>query len=263
MVTERLDPAAPGLGAPGCAYASLVPTQLRRMLDAGADLAALRAILVGGAAVPAGLISAARAAGARVVTTYGMSETCGGCVYDGVPLDGVRVRTGADGRIRLGGPVLFSGYRNRPDLTAAAVDDGWFVTSDVGRLDSGGRLTVRGRADEMINTGGEKVAPAEVAAILEGCPAVREAAVFGEPDPEWGERVTAAVVPTDPAAPPGLADLRAAVRQRMPAHAAPKALILVTAIPLLPSGKPDPAALRSLSARDRGPWRTAPDAAGS
>ena len=87
--------------------------------------------------------------------------------------------------------------------------------------------------------------------------------MFGEPDPEWGERVTAAVVPTDPAAPPGLADLRAAVRRRMPPHAAPKALILVTAIPLLPSGKPDPAALRSLSARDRGPWRTAPDAAGS
>jgi O-succinylbenzoic acid--CoA ligase len=217
------------------------------MLDAGADLAALRAILVGGAAVPASLIAAARAAGARVVTTYGMSETCGGCVYDGMPLDGVRVRTGTDGRIRLGGPVLFSGYRNRPDLTAAAVDDGWFVTSDVGRLDPGGRLVVHGRADEMINTGGEKVAPAEVAAILEGCPGVREAAVFGEPDPEWGERVTAAVVPTDPAAPPGLADLRAAVRRRMPPHAAPKALILVTAIPMLPSGKPDFATLRNRS----------------
>jgi O-succinylbenzoic acid--CoA ligase len=247
VVTERLDPAAPGLGAPGCAYASLVPTQLRRMLDAGADLAALRAILVGGAAVPASLLAEARAAGARVVTTYGMSETCGGCVYDGIPLDGVRVRAGADGRIRIGGPVVFSGYRNRPDLTAAVMDDGWFVTSDVGRLGPGGRLVVRGRADEMINTGGEKVAPAEVAAILEGCPGVREAAVFGEPDPEWGERVTAAVVPTDPAAPPALADLRAAVHRRMPAHAAPKALILVTAIPLLPSGKPDPTALRNLN----------------
>jgi o-succinylbenzoate---CoA ligase len=247
VVTERLDPAEPGLGAPGCAYASLVPTQLRRMLDAGADLASLRAILVGGAAAPASLLAAARTAGARVVTTYGMSETCGGCVYDGVPLDGVQVRTGEDGRIRIGGPVVFSGYRNRPDLTAAAVDDGWFVTSDVGRLGPDGRLVVRGRADEMINTGGEKVAPAEVAAILAGCPGVREAAVFGEPDPEWGERVTAAIVPTDPAAPPHLADLRAAVRQRLPAHAAPKAVILVTAIPLLPSGKPDPAALRNLT----------------
>jgi O-succinylbenzoic acid--CoA ligase len=222
------------------------------MLDAGADLAALRAILVGGAAVPAGLLAAARAAGARVVTTYGMSETCGGCVYDGVPLDGVQVRTGEDGRIRIGGPVVFSGYRNRPDLTAAALDDDWFVTSDVGRLDPDGRLMVHGRADEMINTGGEKVAPAEVAAILEGCPGVREAAVFGEPDPDWGERVTAAVVPTDPAAPPTLADLRTAVRQHLPAHAAPKALILLPAIPQLPSGKPDLTAIRTQSTQIMG-----------
>jgi o-succinylbenzoate---CoA ligase len=243
VVTDRLDPVE--LGAPGCAFVSLVPTQLRRMLDAGADLAAFRAILAGGAAVPASLLAEARAAGARVVTTYGMSETCGGCVYDGVPLDGVQVRTGADGLIRIGGPVVFSGYRNRPDLTAAALDDGWFVTADVGRLGADGRLTVRGRADEMINTGGEKVAPAEVAAILAGCPGVREAVVFGEPDRHWGERVTAAVVPIDPAAPPNLAQLRAAVRQRMPSYAAPKALILVPELPLLPSGKPDLAALRS------------------
>jgi len=243
VVTDRLDPME--LGAPGCAFVSLVPTQLRRMLDAGADLAAFRAILAGGAAVPASLLAEARACGARVVTTYGMSETCGGCVYDGVPLDGVQVRTGVDGQIRIGGPVVFSGYRNRPDLTAAALDNGWFVTSDVGHLGAGGRLTVRGRADEMINTGGEKVAPAEVAAILAGCPGVREAIVFGEPDPQWGERVTAAVVPIDPAAPPNLAQLRAAVRRRMPSYAAPKALILVPELPLLPSGKPDLATLRS------------------
>jgi len=244
VVTDRLDPME--LVAQGCAFVSLVPTQLRRMLDAGAGLAAFRAILAGGAAVPASLLAEARAAGARVVTTYGMSETCGGCVYDGVPLDGVQVRTGADGQIRIGGPVVFSGYRNRPDLTAAALDDGWFLTSDVGRLGADGRLTVRGRADEMINTGGEKVAPAEVAAILAGCPGVREAVVFGEPDPEWGEQVTAAVVPVDLAAPPDLAQLRAAVRQRMPSYAAPKALILVTELPLLPSGKPDLAAIRAL-----------------
>jgi o-succinylbenzoate---CoA ligase len=244
VVTDRLGPAE--LAAPGCAFVSLVPTQLRRLLDAGADLTAFRAILVGGAAAPAGLLAGARAAGARVVTTYGMSETCGGCVYDGVPLDGVSVRTGVGGRIRIGGPVVFSGYRNRPDLTAAAVDDGWFVTSDVGELASDGTLTVHGRADEMINTGGEKVAPAEVAAILAECPGVREAAVFGEPDPQWGERVTAAVVPTDPAAPPTLTDLRAAVRHRLASYAAPKALILVPELPLLPSGKPDLAALRSL-----------------
>jgi o-succinylbenzoate---CoA ligase len=246
VVTDRLDPAAPGFGAPGLAHVSLVPTQLRGLLDAGADLGGLRTILLGGAAIPSGLLAAARAAGARVITTYGMSETCGGCVYDGVPLDGVSVRTGPDGRIHLAGPVVFSGYRNRPDLTADAMADGWFVTSDIGEVDGDGHLLVRGRADEMINTGGEKVAPAEVAALLETCPAVREAAVFGEPDPQWGQRVTAAVVPTDPAVPPHLEDLRAAVRQHLPAHAAPKALLLVPAIPLLPSGKPDINALRLL-----------------
>jgi o-succinylbenzoate---CoA ligase len=244
-VTDRFGPME--LGAPGCAFVSVVPTQLRRLLDAGAALAAFRAILAGGAAVPASLLAQARAAGATVVTTYGMSETCGGCVYDGVPLDGVSVRMGTGGRILIAGPVLFSGYRNRPDLTAAVLDDGWFVTSDVGHLGADGRLAVRGRADEMINTGGEKVAPAEVAAILEGCPGVREAAVFGAPDAQWGERVTAAVVPADPAAPPRLTDLQAAVRQRMPAHAAPRALILVPSMPMLPSGKPDIAALRELS----------------
>jgi o-succinylbenzoate---CoA ligase len=249
VVTERLDPAGPGLGAPGCAYASLVPTQLRRMLDAGADLAALRAILVGGAAVPPGLVADAQAAGTRVITTYGMSETCGGCVYDGMPLDGVAVRTGDGGVIRIGGPVVFSGYRNRPGLTAAALDDGWFVTSDVGALAPDGRLTVRGRADEMINTGGEMVAPAEVAAILAECPGVAEAAVFGVPDPDWGERVTAAVVPTDTMSPPQLAALRAAVRQRLPHYAAPKTLILLPALPLLPSGKPDLSTLRTQATR--------------
>jgi o-succinylbenzoate---CoA ligase len=99
----------------------------------------------------------------------------------------------------------------------------------------------------MINTGGEKVAPAEVAAILAECPGVREAAVFGEPDPLWGERVTAAVVPTDPAVPPTLTDLRAAVRHRLPPYAAPKTLILLEDLPLLPSGKPNLAALRALT----------------
>jgi O-succinylbenzoic acid--CoA ligase len=260
LVTGRLDPDPGGLAALGCAHVSLVPTQLRRLLAGGADLAAFRTILLGGAAAPAGLLAAARAAGARVVTTYGMSETCGGCVYDGRPLDGVSVSTAGDGRIRIAGPVLFSGYRaaagppgspppgSPPPGSPGSLVDGWFFTSDVGRLDGSGRLVVLGRADEMINTGGEKVAPAEVAAVLEAHPAVREAAVIGEPDPGWGERVTAIVVPAVPAAPPALADLREHVRQHLPRHAAPRSLVLVPEIPLLPSGKPDLAALRARSA---------------
>ncbi len=252
VVTGRLDDDA-DLAALGCAHVSLVPAQLRRLLAAGADLAALRTILLGGAAVPPGLVAAAQAAGARVVTSYGMSETCGGCVYDGIPLAGVSVRTGDGGRIEIAGPVLFAGYRGRPGLTATALVDGWFVTSDLGTVDASGRLSVHGRADEMINTGGEKVAPGLVVAALEECPAVAEAVVIGISDPRWGERVTAIVVPADPRHPPALAELRDVVAGRLPRYAAPRALVLVAEIPLLGPGKPDPAALARLaSAADLG-----------
>ena len=251
VVCERLD--ATAAAALGAQYVSLVPTQVRRLLDEPAGrqaLAGFRAILLGGAAVPAGLRAEAAAAGARVITTYGMSETCGGCVYDGSPLDGVFARTGPGGRIELAGPVLFTGYRGRPDLTAAALDGGWFVTSDVGEVDASGRLAVRGRADGMINTGGEKVAADEVASVLEGCPGVREAVVVGRPDPEWGEVVTAIVVPADPADPPGLDVLRGFAHGRLPDYAAPRAVVLVPAVPLLASGKPDLQALRLLARQD-------------
>ena len=247
VVVDGLDPAQRNLAVFGCGYVSLVPAQLRRMLDVGASVSAFGAILLGGAAIPPGLLAGARAAGARVVTTYGMSETCGGCVYNGLPLDGVRLRTAPDGRIQIAGPVLFSGYRNRSDLTGSAVDEeGWFTTSDLGKIGPDGRVSIGGRADEMINTGGEKVSPTEVAAILEGCPGVREAIVFGEPDSQYGQRVTAVVVPTRLSSPPRLQELRAAVRRTLPAYAAPRALLVVPAMPLLPSGKPDLAALRGL-----------------
>jgi O-succinylbenzoic acid--CoA ligase len=247
VVRERLDGAA--VAAAGCQFVSLVPTQLRRLMDgpdARAALSGFRRILLGGAAVPRGLLESARAAGGNVTTTYGMTETCGGCVYDDVPLDGVSVEVGAGGRIQIAGPVLFSGYRGRPDLTEQAMDGRWFVTSDVGELGESGRLTVLGRADGMINTGGEKVAADEVAAALEACPGVREAAVVGQPDAEWGELVTAIVVPADPASPPALAALRAQLRGTLPDFARPRALVLVAALPLLPSGKPDLRALRAL-----------------
>jgi O-succinylbenzoic acid--CoA ligase len=257
------------VAASGCAHVSLVPTQLRRLLDPEVDisipLAGFSSVLLGGAAAPPSLLQAARAAGVPVVTTYGMTETCGGCVYDGQPLDGVRVAIGDDdtpgghaasggnggaggggGRIWIGGPVLFSGYRS---LTAAhAADavlaDGWFRTGDLGQLDAAGQLTVRGRADDVINTGGRKVVPGEVAAALEGCPGVREVAVVGQPDAEWGERVVAVVVPADPANPPALELLRLHVKDRLPRYAAPSRVVVVDAVPLLPSGKYDIARLR-------------------
>jgi O-succinylbenzoic acid--CoA ligase len=250
VITGRLEPGA--LAASGCAHVSVVPAQLRRMLDAGDDLTAAKTILLGGAAAPAGLVDAARAAGGRVITTYGMSETSGGCVYNGMPLDDVSVDIGAGGRIRIAGPVLFSGYRLRPDLTARARDGRWFVTSDIGSIGPSGELLVRGRADDVINTGGEKVVAAEVEAALATCAGVRDAAVVGRPDPEWGELVTAVVVPLDPAVPPRLADIRAHVRGKLPVYAAPAALLLVPDLPLLPSGKPDREALRARAAAAKG-----------
>ncbi|GAA0849018.1 AMP-binding protein [Streptosporangium amethystogenes subsp. fukuiense] len=229
----------------GADHVSLVPTQLRRLLHA--DLSMFKTILLGGAAAPPDLLDAARAAGARVVTTYGMSETCGGCVYDGEPLDGVGVGIGGDGRIRLSGPVLFSGYRLQRGLTEAARDGDWFLTSDLGALDDG-RLRVLGRADDVINTGGEKVVAAAVAAALAEHPAIIDVAVVGRPDPEWGERVVAFVVSQ---APPSLAELRAFAKERLPAYAAPAELIVMTEIPLLTNGKPDLETLRY--GRDREP----------
>ncbi|MFF5207737.1 AMP-binding protein [Streptosporangium sp. NPDC000396] len=224
--------------ASGADHVSLVPTQLRRLLPA--DLSVFRTILLGGAAAPPDLLAAARAAGARVVTTYGMSETCGGCVYDGEPLDNVDLKIGDDGRIRVAGSMLFSGYRLRPDLTRAARDGDWFLTSDLGSL-TGGRLRVLGRADDVINTGGEKVVAAAVTAVVAEHPAITDAAVVGRPDPEWGERVVAAVVSS---APPSLAELRAFVKERLPAYAAPAELVVLPELPLLPNGKPDLETLR-------------------
>ena len=248
------------LTASGCEFVSLVPTQLRRLLEAGGSPAlggagpppALRAVLLGGAAAADDLLTAARGAGWPVVTTYGMSETCGGCVYDGVPLDGVRALPASDGRIEVSGPVLFSRYRLQPQLTAAALAGGWFRTSDLGYVAPGGRLVIRGRADDVINTGGEKVVPGEVEAVLGTSPGVADVVVIGVPDAQWGEQVAAFVVPADPAAPPDLGRLRAIVRQALSVHAAPKKVFVMPVFPLLPSGKPDRAALRDSALRELG-----------
>jgi len=234
------------LAASGCAHVSLVPTQLRRLLDAGASPGAVTSVLLGGAAPGEGLLAEARKAGWRIVTTYGMSETCGGCVYDGVPLDDVAVRLGPAGEIEIAGPVLFSGYLGEPRLTAAALRDGWFRSADLGWWQSEGRLGIRGRADDVINTGGEKVVPGDVEAALGTCEGVADVVVLGIPDPEWGEAVTAFVMAADPAEPPDIAGLQSRVRDAVSAYAAPKRVVVVPEFPLLPSGKPDRAALRRM-----------------
>ncbi|TDV47003.1 o-succinylbenzoate--CoA ligase [Actinophytocola oryzae] len=229
-------------------YTSLVPTQLVRLLDDPVGLEALcsfDAVLLGGAAAPASLVDRARAAGVRVSTTYGMSETAGGCVYDGQPLDGVRVRL-SDGVISLAGPTLASGYRRDPVGTSAAFVDGWFRTTDIGELSADGTLSVSGRADFVINTGGVKVAPAAVEAVLAEQAGVAEVCVVDLPDAEWGQLVAAAVVPVDGSSPPLVDDLRAAVRARLGGPAAPRLVRFVTALPLRGPGKVDRSGVRDV-----------------
>jgi O-succinylbenzoic acid--CoA ligase len=233
---------------------SLVPTQLVRLLDASPDpdaepVAALRryaAVLVGSAATPAPLLDRARSAGVRVVTTYGSSETCGGCVYDGVPLSGVTADV-EDGRLVLSGPVVARGYRDRPGHPAFPSGPGprRFRTDDTAQVD-GGRVRVLGRVDDLITTGGLKLAPSLVEEALTGTPGVAEVVVVGVPDPEWGQRVVACVVPAGTA--PTLAEVRDRVTHRLERWAAPRQLLVLPELPLRGPGKPDRTRLRALAA---------------
>jgi O-succinylbenzoic acid--CoA ligase len=224
-------------------YVSLVPTQLHRLLDTDADaLRSFRTVLLGGGPVDPGLRRRAADAGVRVVATYGSAETAGGCVYDGLPLDGVGVAIGDDGRVRIGGPVLFDGYAGDPARTAEVLVDGWFLTSDAGRLDEDGRLHVLGRIDDMVVSGGVNVPAAAVAARLREHPAVRAAEVLGVPDEEWGNRVVAFVVgDLSPA------EARDWVGEAHPRSWAPRQLVRLDAIPMLDNGKPDRLALTELA----------------
>ena len=233
----------------GRGYVSLVPTQLVRLLRDDATgpaleaLARFDAVLVGGGPLDPRVRAEAERRGLRVVQTYGMSETCGGCVYDGRPLDGVEVRV-RDGEVQLRGPVLFDGYEDEPERTAAALDDGWFRTDDLGELDADGRLRVLGRADDVLISGGVKVPARAVATMVAADAAVVEAEVVGVPDAEWGELVTAVVEARDPVTLAGLRDLVE------PRAWAPRRLVVVAELPRLANGKPDRLAVRALAARE-------------
>jgi O-succinylbenzoic acid--CoA ligase len=220
-------------------HVSLVATALGRI-----EPGLFARILLGGAAPPDGLP-------ANVVTTYGMTETGSGVVYDGVPLDGVDVAIGTgqdgqgrDGEVLLRGPMLLRAYRDGTDPTIPGPDHegGWLPTGDAGRLDDG-RLVVHGRMAEVITTGGEKVWPVPVEQAIATLPEVAEVAVWRRADPEWGQRVVAWVVPRDPSAPPALGALVEAVRETLPPWAAPKELVLTDRLPRTASGKVRRAAL--------------------
>ncbi|UUL77273.1 AMP-binding protein [Pseudarthrobacter sp. Fe7] len=243
-------------------FTSLVPTQLQRLLenpspDTLAVLRRFNAILLGGAPASPALLAAARDAGVRVVTTYGSAETSGGCVYDGYPLEGVSVRVAEDGRILLGGDTVAAGYIEAPDEETGTFfeEDGvrWYRTSDLGSIDDDGRLTVLGRADDVIITGGVKVSAGHVQEQLEKSDAVAAAFVAGVPSAEWGQAVVAYVA----LAPEGNTGTSAAAEgapgqeagdpavvlqqhwQRQLGVLAPKTVLTAPALRMLPNGKPD------------------------
>ena len=236
------------------AYTALVPTQLIRLLTAADGRQALSryaAVLLGGAAAPSSLLAEARDAGVRVVTTYGMSETAGGCVYDGRALEVSLVELEDDGRIRLGGATLALGYLGEPALTARAFvadETGrrWFRTDDVGHLDDAGALVVDGRIDDLINTGGLMVAPSLVEDALARLDAIAEVVVVASADPEWGQVVSAAMVVAPGSSAPTLDDVRGQLRGILPDHALPRRLAILSELPLRGPGKHDRAAIRRL-----------------
>jgi O-succinylbenzoic acid--CoA ligase len=200
---------------------SLVSTMLVRLLaDAGSRRypETLQAAVLGGGPVSPALVEQAECAGLRVVATYGMTETASqvtatalaGAARDeagsaGRPLDGVSLRidapdSGGIGEILVHGPQVMAGYYGDDEATACALDDGWLRTGDLGRIDRTGRLFVATRLGDVIVTGGEKVVPEEVEAVLMDHPAIVDAGVFGRQDPEWGQNVCAAIVLRGPQA---------------------------------------------------------------
>ena len=209
--------------ARGATLVSLVATALYRLGDAAA---AFRQIVLGGSAPPSTLP-------ANATCTYGLTETGSGVVYDGLPLEGVEVAIGEGGEIALRGPMLLRAYRDGTDPKDAA---GWLETHDAGAIDDSGRLEVFGRVDECVISGGEKIWPLAVEAVLGTHQGVREAAVAGLPDAEWGARLVAVVVPA-PGATVGLEELRELVRAELGAIYAPKQLYVVSQLPRTSIGK--------------------------
>ena len=211
---------------------SLVPTQLRRLRDVGlATAPRLRALLLGGGPIPPDLIDWARAMDLPVRCTYGMTESASQIAVTGAwesaatPLPGVELQIADDGEILVRGPMVSPG---------AIAADGWLHTGDRGSIDRHGRLHVEGRIKELIVTGGEKVAPAAVEAVLAAHPAVADAGVAGLPDPDWGEAVTAFVVECNPVSD---YDLLAFCRERLAGYQVPKRIVRLAELPRNATGK--------------------------
>ncbi len=207
--------------ASGATLVSLVATAMRRI-----DPTRFRLIVLGGSRPPADRPP-------NAVTTYGMTETGSGVVYDRLPLDGVELRV-VDGEIRLRCPMLLRCYRDGTDPKDA---EGWFATGDLGEIVHDGLLTVQGRRGDLIITGGENVWPESVEAVLRTHPQIADVAVYGHDDPEWGQAVTALVVAPSGMSAPSLDEVRRHVKELLPAFCAPRRVVTCAQLPRTTLGK--------------------------
>lgn len=240
---------------------SLVPTQIARLVEAGEmGLNALRSydvVLSGAAATPQPLLNRLRDEGVNVVVSYGMSETSGGCVFDGQPLDGVKISLGTKddvepGRISIGGPVIASGYRLRPDLDAVMFIDGRVQTQDVGKLDAAGMLHVLGRLDDVVIVGGVNVSLSAVESLVRHHPDIEDVAIIDVPDDLWGSLPLAYIVARSHNVDRELlmAEIRSTVADRISRAATPRSFAFLNQLPMLDSGKIDRLGLRLQAAQD-------------
>ena len=233
-----LDPDDDMREVPAGAHVALVPTMLHRLLEAEADLSRFGILLIGGAAVDTGQVDVAGDRGVRVVSTYGLTESCGGIAYDGRLFDDTSARIDANGGVQLHGPTIMEGYRHDPAATAVAFTlDGWLRTGDTGGLEPDGRLRIDGRSDEAIRTGAETVWPHEVEDALRDHPKIAEVAVAGRLHEEWGQQVVAFVVPVSGDDPPSLEELRLHGAERIARFKLPRSVVSMTELPRTASGK--------------------------
>ena len=213
-------------------YTAIVPTQLHRSLTGDTKLfnhlKGCKAILVGGAPLSDELRSAAASRGLRIITTYGATETCGGVIYDGAPILGIEVAI-RDGRIAIKGAQLASGYLDAP----LSMEDGWFITSDLGEIIDG-KLRVLGRVDDQIISGGEKISLSAVESYLRTEFSNPEIVAFSKIDPEWGEKLCIATTQAL-----SIDAVSNKLKAKFGSHASPKEVHTVKTIPYLELGKPD------------------------
>ena len=238
----------------GGEYISVVPTQLYRALRDGAEslgrLKMAKAVLIGGAAVPKELVAVAKEVGIPLVTSYGMTEMCGGCIYDGIPLPGVEISINDQNTIALKGPMRAQGYFEDIEGTERAFVGEWFITSDEGEIGADGRLLIHGRSDDVIISGGEKISPALVAEFLRAQFPQTELHVLGIPDKEWGEALRVVMVKSPEISTTSLAQIRQFVGESINRVAAPRSLLLLSEMPIKANGKLDIEALVSAPATE-------------